>query len=322
MNATSSSPKVLIVDDTKTNIAILVEALREEYKLGVATSGVKALEYVAVNHPDLILLDIMMPEMDGYETCARLKAEEETRGIPVIFITALNEIEDKTKGFELGAVDYITKPFEVVEVQARVKTHLKIEQYREELEERNRELERVQARLQHQVKELEGRDRLVHAQMSVATSGQAVEGILKAVTQVLECDQAAVYQPLEGEDLLAVTGLLGGKELPGTVAADNGESLVSRAFVQEEPLCGEAGEVAVPLLYRKKPLGVLWLRGTDWGAVGPEDGLQTLWRLAGEASLVLHAARLAEELASGDLQIGELLDLDESGFEGSERAKR
>ena len=121
-----SNCTVLVVDDTEANIDILVEALDSEYEVSVAMDGESALETVNTDPPDLILLDIMMPGIDGYEVCRRLKSEPKTSGIPIIFITAMSEIENKTKGLELGAVDYITKPFETTEVKARVKTHLSL----------------------------------------------------------------------------------------------------------------------------------------------------------------------------------------------------
>ena len=121
-----SKSRVLVVDDVKANIDILVTALRNDYRVSVATNGPTALAQVKANPPDLILLDIVMPEMDGYEVCAELKADPVSQMIPVIFITAMNEIDDKSKGFELGAVDYVTKPFQVVEVKARVRTHLSL----------------------------------------------------------------------------------------------------------------------------------------------------------------------------------------------------
>jgi len=125
--------RVLLVDDVKDNITILIETLKHEYKLGFALNGPDALTYVNAQSPDLILLDIMMPDMDGYEVCRRLKEDPGTRGIPVIFITALDEIENKTSAFEAGAVDYITKPFEISEVKARVKTHLTLKLARQAL---------------------------------------------------------------------------------------------------------------------------------------------------------------------------------------------
>jgi len=124
---------ILIVDDTEANIDILVDALGEEYDVMVAMDGATALEMVADEIPDLILLDIMMPQMDGYEVCRRLKDDQKTREIPVIFLTAMNEVTNKTDAFAIGAVDYVTKPFEMLEVQARVKTHLSIHRLNREL---------------------------------------------------------------------------------------------------------------------------------------------------------------------------------------------
>ena len=121
-----SDCNVLVVDDTEANVDILVDALGELYDVSVAMDGREALDSVGDEPPDLILLDIMMPEMDGYEVCRRLKGHERYGKIPIIFLTALTEVENKTKGFQLGAVDYITKPFEIAEVKARVETHLKL----------------------------------------------------------------------------------------------------------------------------------------------------------------------------------------------------
>jgi len=114
----------MVVDDTEENIDILVETLGNDYEISVAMDGESALEDMAANKPDLVLLDIMMPGMDGYEVCRRIKADPETSDIPVIFITAMGEIEDEAKGLELGAVDYIRKPITPAIVRTKVKNHL------------------------------------------------------------------------------------------------------------------------------------------------------------------------------------------------------
>ncbi len=130
--------KILIIDDTPANVKSLLKALKNpDYKLFVATNGTDALEIIASNIPDLILLDIVMPIMDGYEVCKKLKANKATENIPVIFITARDDDEDEELGFEMGAVDYITKPINSSTVQARVKTHLKLRQTYEELNKKN-----------------------------------------------------------------------------------------------------------------------------------------------------------------------------------------
>ncbi len=130
-----AAERILIVDDMPANIKVLGETLKSDYNLSFARSGQKALE-IATSHPhDLILLDIMMPEINGYTVCRRLKANPGTRNIPVIFITAKTREEDEAKGFELGAVDYITKPFSPALVLARVRTHLELKRHRDYLEE-------------------------------------------------------------------------------------------------------------------------------------------------------------------------------------------
>ena len=126
---------VLIVDDAKTNITILAELLKQDYQVRAATNGEKALEIAfSDNPPDLILLDIVMPNMDGYEVCRRLKATEKTKGIPVIFITGKESEEDEIKGFEMGASDYITKPFNSTVVKARVNTQAELKRNRDYME--------------------------------------------------------------------------------------------------------------------------------------------------------------------------------------------
>jgi putative two-component system response regulator len=132
---------VLVVDDNSTNIDLLVSTLKADYRLGIAKNGFKAIDYALEYLPDLILLDVMMPEMNGYEVCKRLKAESSTKNIPIIFITALTETGHKTKGFEVGGVDYITKPFHSDEVKARVKTHISLKKMRETLKNQNMVLE-------------------------------------------------------------------------------------------------------------------------------------------------------------------------------------
>jgi len=124
-----SECRVLIVDDVKANVDMLVEALRGDYKLSVALGGEAALRAVEKSPPDLLLLDIVMPELDGYEVCRRLRADPATRDLPVMFLSSLEDVKDKAKGFELGANDYLTKPFEILEVKARVNSLLKAKAY-------------------------------------------------------------------------------------------------------------------------------------------------------------------------------------------------
>jgi len=143
-----SDCSVMVVDDVEANIDILVNTLGDSYDVAVALDGKSALESIAENKPDLILLDIMMPGMDGYEVCRRLKADDETKNIPILFLTAMTEEQDEERGLKLGAVDYITKPFSVGLVKARVHNQLELKLHRDHLEElvreRTRQLELTQ----------------------------------------------------------------------------------------------------------------------------------------------------------------------------------
>ena len=121
--------RVLIVDDARANVDMLVEALRGDYKLSVALDGEAALRAIERSAPDLLLLDIVMPGIDGYEVCRRLRADAATREIPIMFLSSLDDVQDKARGFELGANDYLTKPFEILEVKARVRSLLKAKAY-------------------------------------------------------------------------------------------------------------------------------------------------------------------------------------------------
>ena len=133
--------KVLIVDDTLLNRRILQELLRRNQIDAVcAENGAEALEMMVMERPDLVLLDVMMPEMDGFEVCRRLKADCDTASVPVIFLSALGEVDDRVRGLSEGAEDYVAKPFENAEVLARVRAHLRLRRLTRELQDRNKEL--------------------------------------------------------------------------------------------------------------------------------------------------------------------------------------
>ncbi len=167
MNENSVKQSILVVDDTHANLQLLVEMLSDlGYKVQPAKSGRMALKAVETAPPDLILLDVNMPEMNGYEVCEQLKAQEATREIPVIFISAMNEVIDKVRAFEAGGVDYITKPFEIQVVQARITTHLNICLQKAQLMEQKQLLTEQKQKIENnyeKLKELETlRDNLNH----------------------------------------------------------------------------------------------------------------------------------------------------------------
>ncbi len=130
-----SDCRVLIVDDAKTNLDILVEGLKADHKLSLAMNGETALQIAARTPPDLVLLDILMPGIDGYEVCRRLRQMPETAEVPIMFLSSLEEVQNKMRGFEAGANDYLTKPFEMLEVKARVRSLLKAKAYNDEVKE-------------------------------------------------------------------------------------------------------------------------------------------------------------------------------------------
>lgn len=152
MDSKSAKQNILIVDDTPVNISVLGESLSHDYQVFIATSGNDALKQIERISPDLILLDIVMPKMDGYEVCRRLKEKKKSSKIPIIFITAKSTLEDESKGLELGAVDYIRKPFNLAIVKSRIHTHLSLQKARYSAEklvaERTGELLKTQRNLQ------------------------------------------------------------------------------------------------------------------------------------------------------------------------------
>jgi DNA-binding response OmpR family regulator len=172
---------ILVVDDTPTALRVLTDILAAEgYEVRPASSGELALAAVALKPPELILLDIRMPGMDGYEVCRRLKSREEGRDISIIFISALTEVEERVEGFRLGAVDFVTKPFQSEELLARVRTHLELRRLNSALKRQAAELQQANSRLQTEISER-----------------KAVEGELAVKVAQLEDSLARVKQ-LEG----------------------------------------------------------------------------------------------------------------------------
>ncbi len=144
----AAAARVLVVDDTPANLALLANLLNKTYRVQLAASGAKALELARRNPPDLVILDVMMPDLDGYEVCRRLKADALTRNVPVLFLTALSQPEDESRGFEAGGADFIQKPFTPATVLARVATQLQAKAWQDTLRDRNTWLQgELQARL-------------------------------------------------------------------------------------------------------------------------------------------------------------------------------
>jgi len=200
MSPSENKGDILVVDDTIANLKLLAGMLRSEgYGVRPVPSGAQALRTAARRPPDLILLDITMPEMDGYEVCRRLKEDPALADIPVIFISALSELDDKVKAFSSGGVDYVTKPFQLDEVRARVETHLRIRRLQTQVEARNAELAATNAALE-QMQEL--RDELLH--LIVHDLRAPLSGMMLSLGMLQE-DLAECIDEDSMEDIAGVT---------------------------------------------------------------------------------------------------------------------
>ena len=208
--------KILIVDDVPANLDVLVQALDQEgYNVLVASDGATALEVAAYSQPDLILLDVMMPEMNGYEACRRLKGDEKLASIPVIFLTARDDIEGIVEGFDAGGLDYCTKPFKKEEILVRIQTHLERALLARELAALNAELEqKVEDRtreVRRQLKELEGKDRIAQHLLTIHSLEETLALVTEVVSDLIELDRVMVYVK-EGEKMTSVAAV--GLDLP------------------------------------------------------------------------------------------------------------
>ena len=277
---------ILIVDDTPANLQLLSDILfLRGYLARTVSSGQMAIVSIQSACPDLILLDIMMPEMSGFEVCRQLKADERTRHIPIIFISALEDVGEKMRAFELGGVDYITKPFQPGEVIARIETHLTLRSIQHRLQEKNKQLEQeiaerkhVETVLQQRNDELLLLNRLSHLFSSSLELEHLLEIALKEVQRLLDVDSTSFWlidpDPHEivcqqiigpGSDQLKGAHLPLGQGITGWVA-QHGESVLSADILADERHYTSSGSaldtsvrsmLSIPLRVKQDVIGVL-----------------------------------------------------------------
>ena len=337
-------PTILIVDDTPANITLLGDVLKPEYRTRAAINGERALKLAnSGTPPDLILLDIMMPGMDGYEVCRRLKADPATRAIPVIFVTAMSEVEDETRGLELGGVDYLTKPISAPIVRARVRTHLL-------LSAQAREMERMIAALEAQAGELTRLNQTLEQRVADGVADIARLGRMKrffspSVVEVLlsgsaddplkshRSEIATVFLDLRGftaftetsdpEEVMSIIGeyheAMGRLIMAwgGTIERFVGDGIMIffNDPVRVDNPAGQAVRMAVAMQERFALLGEAWRRrGYQLGmGIGVAQGYATIGAIGFEGrrdygaigTVTNLAARLCGEAAGGQILISQ-----------------
>ena len=320
-----SGSKILIVDDIPTNLDVLSKILEEAgYHLLVATSGTAALEVAGHSGPDLLLLDVMMPGIDGFETCRRLKADPAFDDLPVVFLTARDDIEGLVEGFDAGGVDYIAKPFNKEELLMRVRTHLERAHFARGLFELNAHLEDKVAertrQLQLKVRELEGKDRILRHMRSFDSLEKAMELVLEVVVDIVDLERAALCLCDAGKmQVAAATGYLA----PGApVPAEQLEQISitpeqTQAFVDLEKngqpvrLHGDAPAAMVPIHRNDTVLGFIHVSRGRGAQPLTDDEVQTLESFALHASMAIGDALIRQDPDAWEEQLDEIIEIDD-----------
>jgi DNA-binding response OmpR family regulator len=315
--------KILVVDDEEP-VARVLRVLLEQggYEVCWASGFAEVQRYIAEDTFALMTLDVMMPDASGLEVLAWIK--ERCPDIGVVMATALGDVDTVIEAMRLGAYSYVVKPFNLDLVEAEVARVMERQrlvaenrayQHRleQKVEEQTRDLRVAYTRLERQVKELRGRDQLVHLQSSGAGMEEAAEGILQVVQEVLGAERAVLYWATDGQlEPLAGLGVVEegrivDAEALGAVPLVAPLDAMARTLEQQQPQDGDAAGIAVPLLHQEEALGVMWV--ADLNVEDRQEGLNVLWRLGREAAQVLWTTRLAQGLEMGEIEVDELLKL-------------
>jgi putative two-component system response regulator len=281
---------ILVVDDIPDNLVLASALLKRDYKVKLANSGETALKIAQAEPPDLILLDVMMPGMNGYETCSRLKSDPTLKQIPVIFLTAMGEVEDEEKGFALGAVDYVVKPLTPSLLLARVKTHLTLKQIQNCLEERNAYLETEIARRIQEINQLQ--EVAINAMASLAETRDRETGahILRTAYFVkelaLHLRQKSIYSDtLTLENIFLMTksaplhdiGKMGIPEMilwkPGKLTKEEFEVMKTHASIGKRAIVGAEKLLGTSVSFLRFAKEMAYTHHERWDGKGYPEGL-------------------------------------------------
>lgn len=316
--------RILIVDDVPANLDVLSQSLEDDgYNVLVATNGEMALEVASKAAPDLILLDVMMPVMDGFETCRRLKQDAELSDIPVIFLTARAELEGILEGFRAGGLDYISKPFQKDEVLMRIRTHLERARLALALADLNAHLEEKvrerTAELRQRLLELECKDRIAQHMLSVHTLEETLHLVLDVISRVVPLDEAFIYL-VDGDTLSPAAGISG----TGALLAKDGlvglesiseaeQEALDRAADTREPVSvsipdEDAAFAAVPILRNTEIMGLLRVKSR--GHAIPEETVDTLTSFALQAAVAIRDAQIQADSGRWREQLDQAMDFD------------
>jgi DNA-binding response OmpR family regulator len=318
--------KILAVDDVPANLDVLSQSLEADgYNVLVATSGETALDLVKRIEPDLILLDVMMPGIDGFETCRQLKAQEITEDIPVIFLTARSELEGVLEGFLAGGIDYISKPFQKEEVLIRIRTHLERTRLAKDLAELNAHLEqKVEERtlqLQQKVRELEGKDRIAQHLLTFHTLQETLALVLEVVADVFDINKAVVYLMDEGAfKPAAAMGIGAPKELAleaslsQIIVSDSRKAVFKEMIIRRSVLYTEAESasfVLIPILQGADLLGVIEVDQAGENGSVSEDGILALGSFALQAAVAIRDAQIQQNASQWKNQMDDVMNLED-----------
>lgn len=311
-----SGSRILVIDDEPDNLDLLCRALESaHYEVQVAVNGKKGLEVAESSHPDLILLDVMMPDLNGYEVCRQLKAKETLQDIPVIFLTGLDAASDVVEGFRAGGIDYIRKPFHKEEVLVRVQMHLERGQLIETLTRESEELVKLNAQLEeivdertqalHQkVIELEGKNRIAQSLLTVHTLPQTLNLVLESITQVITLNRGVIYlvdnhelKPASAFGVLGMDGIVSSEQLDSFKPSAKLQQAMEDLQKQQTVMHGQTDDVGevftlVPILRDDDLLGLIEIVGTT-----PinKDALHTLDGFALQAAVAISDAQMTSD---------------------------